>query len=108
MNNAKLVLIVASKIRADESFDEGNAWHNFLRNIRTHMPPLEGVESLAENVWQIDLTNGLKGLSEILREAIAWKVPIRVLFFEEAPVWLKYPPDAESSQRRYDEYSHAP
>ena len=94
MNNAKFALVIAERPKSSERPDEGRFYHSFLNNIRLHTPPLKGIESLSENVWQIDLRSGLDTLSKIIHEANGWQVSIRVLFFEDAPDWIKHPPDS--------------
>jgi hypothetical protein len=91
MNSAKVALVIASKNSTDQPFSPDRAYHSLVNNIRTTNPPLEGIESIAENVWQIDLSNGLKALSCILEGAIEWKVPVRVLFLDDVPNWSNHP-----------------
>ena len=95
MNSAKFALVIATKMKADTDLTEGRSYHTFLGNIRHHTPPLEGIEAISENVWQIDLSNGLYALSQIISEARGWQVPVRVLFFEHSPHWSKHPPEKQ-------------
>jgi hypothetical protein len=55
-------------------------------------PPIGS--GVAENVWLIHLQSELTVLSKLIGTLSDYSIPIRVLFFEDAPDWIKYPPDA--------------
>jgi hypothetical protein len=92
MNNAKFALAVATKLSNQTEHIEFYSYNKFLEAIRHKIPPLAGTEAISENVWQIHLENGLFSLAEILNEAKGWRIPVRVLFFEYEPDWIKHPP----------------
>jgi hypothetical protein len=70
-------------------------WKQFLVNIPQGLQQNANIERIHENVWLIHLNTDLLPLFEIVQLYQASSMPVRVLFLEESPTWLKYPPDAK-------------
>jgi hypothetical protein len=99
MTSGKFALVIATNAGPPNQAFQDHSYNAFLRNMRTPTPPLEGVETLAENVWQIDIDSGLNSLARIIQEAKTWSIPLRVLFFETAPDWSKCPPSVPPTNK---------
>jgi hypothetical protein len=54
-------------------------------------------ERITENIWLIPIDSELLVLAALVQALKDFDVPMRVLFLEEAPDWIKYPPDAKST-----------
>jgi hypothetical protein len=95
MNNAKFALVIVEMGKNQNGHADTNSWENFLANKPRIFQQPKGIETIHENVWQIDLEIGLPVLSELIRWCQAYNTRARVLFLEESPAWLKLPPDAK-------------
>jgi hypothetical protein len=73
-----------------------SSWQDFVTNIRNNTSPPSKTITIHENVWLIPLANGLPFLGDLVRRAESCQIPMRVLFLEEEPTWIKYPPDAKT------------
>jgi hypothetical protein len=96
MSNAKFALLVAETQRKDATRATSDSWKNLRLNWRHALPPDEEKYRLTENVWLIQLDNGLPALAGLVQGMKDYSVPIHVLFLEDAQGWIKYPPDAEA------------
>jgi hypothetical protein len=96
MNNAKYALLIAQPHKEDKWFYVSDSWKNFLTNLQQNIPPAGKTERIAENVWLIHLESELPVLSTLIDTLRSYTIPIRLLFLEDAPDWIKYPPDAET------------
>jgi hypothetical protein len=96
MNNSKFALLVAETHRKDASREWSEPWKNLRLNWPRALPPAEEKYRLTENVWLLHLDSGLPVLAELIKTMKDYSIPIRVLFFEDAPDWIKHPPDAEA------------
>jgi len=99
VTDAKFAFVVAEKQKYTPATgaDYEKNWLNFVGNIRQNTRQPEGTQTIHDNIWLIELSNGLPFLAELIRWADSYSVPIRILFLEEAPTWIKYPPDAKPS-----------
>ena len=95
--NAKFALVIAEIPenpiipKHKTGGDEEDAWLRFLATSPKKSDPTKGLVQFQNNVWQIDLAIGMRALCEIWLSADKLGIPVRVLFLEEAPVWLQYP-----------------
>lgn len=96
MNNAKFALLIAETHRKDASRAPSESWKNLQLNWRSALPKDEETHRLTENVWLIQLNNGLLVLAGLVQAMKDYSIPFRVLFFEDAPDWIKYPPAANT------------
>jgi hypothetical protein len=63
-------------------------WEALSKRLREKAKGAAGVQTLAENVYQIPLDGGLQFLAECIQGAAEKKVPYRVRFLEEEPQWF--------------------
>jgi hypothetical protein len=92
MNNAKYALIIATGKWPSRLHGDDRNYHTAINNVNTRSVPLKCVETLAENVWLIELKDGLQALSSILHEMVDWSIQTRVLFLDNKPDWAEYSP----------------
>src|ERR1700722_14996664 len=71
-------------------------WQHFVGNIKQNTIPPEGTQTIHDNIWLIELSNGLPFLTKLIEWGESYSVSIRILFLAEAPTWIKYPPDAQA------------
>jgi hypothetical protein len=91
--NAKFALVIAEEPPLSPDPSERN-WGNFMDNVPNKGPLSQGNELIHNNVWLIPLSTGLPFLGKLTGLATVWKIPLRVLFLEEKPDWILYPPDS--------------
>jgi len=95
--NVKFALLVASKPPYNPMTNPQElAYIDFLNNMpRIEQPPPD-TEKIHDNVWLIPLSTGMPFLSSLCVYAKAWNVPHRILFLDEKPEWIKWPPPDET------------
>jgi hypothetical protein len=64
-------------------------WLSFEKNFPALPAHTEGVEKLAENVWQIHLGKAVKVLGDLVHSLEKWGVPYRVVFLQDEPDWVR-------------------
>jgi hypothetical protein len=71
-------------------------WQDFLKIVQDtgHLPA--DCTTIHENIWLIPLATGLPFVSELIQAGAKHSVAIRILFLNDTPTWLKYPPDDEA------------
>ena len=74
--------------------------NSFWQNVQTPELKKGGTLQLTENVWQIPLGSKLTSLGTLTHAAGVSGMPIRVLFLEETPNWIKSPQDATVSDQK--------
>ena len=85
--------LVIAELPQSKTRDEGQTiWLGFLEYVRRIGEHPKETIQLAENVWQIPLDNGLIFLGKMLELAETNQIPMRVLFLDELPAWIKHPP----------------
>jgi hypothetical protein len=97
-NNSRFAFVVCE--RPVYSLDIQNPerkWQEFLTNIQYQLKPVEGIQRIHDNVWLIPLANGMPFLTKLFEWATSMGIPLRILFLESEPAWIKYPPDPETS-----------
>jgi hypothetical protein len=95
---SKFAFVVAERPKHDPAQpinDVGMNWTDFLVNVQNIAKPPEGMQKIHDNIWLIPLANGLPFLAGLIQWGGAYRVQIRILFLDEAPNWLQYPPPAE-------------
>ena len=73
---------------ADTDRQAGDLWLTLQHNLQFLNLPIAGVERPSEGCWLIELATAWTTFSHLIAEAGKWKVPYRVTFFAEPPVWL--------------------
>ena len=90
---SQFVLLIAKKpgFHPSHCTDPDGAWREFLSVAQSIAAPQKGVETLAENIWQIELNAGLLLLADIVRAACRLNIPTCSLVLPQTPDWVKYP-----------------
>jgi len=98
VTEAKFAFVIAEKkgYIAGSEHESTRQWQDFLGNVQRISFPPAGMQKIHENVWLIPLSNGLPFVTKLIDWGASFGVSIRILFLEEAPDWIKYPPDAEA------------
>ncbi len=94
MNNAKFALVIAGSLSHQYGGPDEGQWRSFLASIQKNVPPDEGTLRIRENVWQIPLDTGMPFLSKLFDWASGMRIPMHILFLDEKPDWIQYPPAA--------------
>jgi len=81
--------------------DPEEKWQGFLGNAKNIPKPPEGMQKIHDNVWLMPLATGLPFLGQLIQWADSYRVAIRILFVDEAPNWLQYPPPADHTGEAY-------
>jgi hypothetical protein len=97
--DAKFAFVVAAQQPCTPGDETGHraSWRLFVDNIRRIEAPPAGMQTIHENIWLIPLANGLPFLADLIRWSTDCHMTLRILFLEEVPNWLIYPPDAEKT-----------
>jgi len=95
MQNALIVFVMPfygqKEIPMADSPEESTAkreWQSLSKRLREKAKAAAGVQTLAENVYQIPLDSGLSFLAECIQGAAEKRVNYRVRFFEDDPQWF--------------------
>lgn len=93
--NAKFAFVIAEKPKFDElmMMEPDKKWGEFLFNIRSHARPSLGIQKIHENVWLIPLEDELMFLNGLIQYADGSRIPLRILFLDAEPEWIKHPRD---------------
>jgi hypothetical protein len=95
LTDAKFALVIAERQKYVQGMGvsvQAN-WQQFSESVRNNAQPPEGTETIHDNYWLIPLATGLPFLATLIRLGDSYSVPIHILFVEESPVWIKYPPN---------------
>lgn len=92
MKNAKVAIVVAAKPRTMDLYADGMNWQQFVCATQEIQKNHKGYQRFHENVWQIEMETELTLLSDLLHWGKQHKIPMRVLFLDEAPAWLETQP----------------
>jgi hypothetical protein len=74
--------------------DAPTQWQFFVANAKTLESLPKDTIKIHENVWLIPLATGIPFLAKLIESCPTYSVSIRVIFLEEIPKWIKYPPNA--------------
>ena len=91
----KFAILICEPAKHDNGYANTDKWKQFLGNTLQGLLRNGNIERIHENVWLMQLETELLPLLEILQWCKEASMPVRVLFLEESPVWLKFPPDAK-------------
>ena len=97
MNNAKFALVIAETHKETATFAVSESWRNFLQNIQRNVPTVKTSERIAENVWLIHLYSELPILTKLIGSLSDFSIKLHILFLNEPPSWITYPPDAKQA-----------
>jgi hypothetical protein len=93
---AKFALVIAGSDLQDFS-DRRQALGEFLANLQNSRPQPTSTKKLHDNVWLIDLSNGLPYLGSLTEWSHSSKLRLHILFLASEPDWITYPPDDEAT-----------
>jgi hypothetical protein len=93
MNNSKFALLIAEKPQPAVGIVPETKWKEFLGSIQGKLPTVEGIQNYHDNVWLIPLKNGMPFLTHLYDWSHSLQIPTRILFLEDAPEWIKDPPE---------------
>jgi len=97
--NAKLALVIVEPAKCDASnMEPQREWKEFLYKIQERTTPTKTTTKIHENIWLIPLSDGLPFLMDLFLIAKSFHIPLRILFLDSEPDWLKYPPDPVSME----------
>ena len=94
---AKFALVIAARpdFHNPRLVEPERCWREFLSDMRARETLCKGFARIHENVWQIDLNDGMPLLAYLLEKAVHNSIPLHSLFLDGEPDWIKYPPDAK-------------
>jgi hypothetical protein len=90
MKNAKFALVIAKPLKTEQGRPLVDMWRDFLVNTGARGPG-EQTPLPPEKVWELSLPDSLPLLGMLLYQGDP-QASVRVLFLEEAPQWLEWPP----------------
>ena len=70
----------------------GQAWQKILQKIAEQLNLYANMRKTGENSLEIELSNSMPALVNLLHIAQVEHVAYRVLFFEKEPEWIQYNP----------------
>jgi hypothetical protein len=91
--NAKYALVMAENKEPIVATNQNGEWIRFLSTIANKRESDQPLERIHGSVWLIPLSTGMPFLAVLFSEARAGSIPLRILFLDEKPDWIKYPPD---------------
>ena len=95
--NAKYALVIGAS-KASYGHDKRTEWQEFLTTLQNNARTIGETITIHDNVWLIPLDTGMRFLSALVASVgNNDKVLLRILFLDEEPDWIQYPPDAKSS-----------
>jgi hypothetical protein len=97
LNTAKFALVIAEYSKNIHDAPDTLKWQEFLGTATLPFPTTEHSARIHENIWLIPLHSEMPFLSALFLRAHEKGIPLRVLFLDEPPDWIKYPPDAQKS-----------
>jgi len=92
--NEKFALVIATVSKTGSITADKMNWQNFAESIPKNTCTIGENANYRQNLWQIPLETDLLFLAELARLAGKYGISINVAYLAEAPIWIKYPPDA--------------
>jgi hypothetical protein len=91
--NSRFALVIAERPPSDMNDVPISRWDRFLDDIQKNIKPCRGMQKIHENVWLLPLETGIPFLGRLMEWADGYHIPLRILFLDEEPDWIKIPPD---------------
>lgn len=95
--NANYALVVG-ETTASYGPDKRKQWEEFLANVRQNVRPAKNTTMIHDNIWLIHLATDMLFLSELFQWSRNQNIRLHILFLDDEPDWIKYPPDAQAPQ----------
>jgi hypothetical protein len=90
--NVKHVLVIASTPpKTPENPGVIEKWNNFLGILEYNEMPPANTLRIHNNIWVLPIDTGLPFLGSLLKYAAEAEIPLRVVFLEDIPDWIKNP-----------------
>ena len=96
-NNANFALIIAESQDDNDEFADDTVLQRFLETAKKKLTPFQDIVRIHPNIWQIPLSSGLPAIAALIQCAAGDHIPLRLLFLEELPAWIRLPPPATKS-----------
>jgi hypothetical protein len=94
--NVKYVLVIASTpVKTPENPGVIEKWNNFLGILEFNEMPPPNTLRIHNNIWVIPIGTGFPFLGSLMKYAADAEIPIRLVFLEEIPDWIKNPFNAK-------------
>jgi len=100
--NARFAFVIAEPPKTYSGTQQSPLlqWQNFQTSIKTNLPPSEETLKIHDNVWLIPLKSGMPFLTKLFDWAYQMRIPLHILFLNEKPDWIEYPPDEPTDAKR--------
>jgi len=95
MSGAKYAFVLAEMPAYPSVDDPSRTWQGFLESLRTRQHLSETIKSIPGSAWLIPLNTGMPFLVFLFDQAKGYKIPLNILFLDEPPDWIRYPPDGK-------------
>jgi hypothetical protein len=94
--NPRFAFVVAEFPKNEYGEPDKATWDKFLGNIGRNKRQAEVAPTIHDNIWLIPLNTGMPFLNHLMQCAEPYPIPLRILFLNDEPDWIKYPPDDSS------------
>jgi hypothetical protein len=97
VSDAKIAVVIAERekyVPGIGSLAQKN-WLNFLDDVQNNGRQPADATMIHENIWLIPVATGLPFVSELIGAGGRHSVAIRILFLNDIPAWIEYPPIAK-------------
>jgi hypothetical protein len=98
--SAKFALVIGERPTTNTSDVPVPRWSKFLSDIQKNIQPCAEIQKIHENVWLIPLGIGIPFLGQLIEWAGSYQIPLRILFLDAEPDWIKYPPDSPKTAEK--------
>ncbi len=92
--NVKFAFVIAEAPKYPSATEPERTWQSFLTNVRNIQAPHEKTTTIHDNVWLIPLSTEMTFLTTLFGLANDWNIPLRILFLNDEPDWIRYPKPA--------------
>jgi len=92
--NVKYALVIGEKPPYDAVTNpQERKWDDFLSSVLPKLPTNGKTQKIHDNIWLIPLDTEMRFLCVLFEWANNFQIPLRILFLDEPPDWIKYPSD---------------
>jgi hypothetical protein len=97
-HNAKFALVIAEAADTPGGREARQNWQDFLATLNRYGWPLEHTKRIHDNTWLIPLDREMHFLGRLLDNGRSGKTLLRILFLDEEPDWIEYPPPTKHQE----------
>src|SRR5580700_10693739 len=92
--NVKFALVIAERPAYHPMANPKEmAYFDFLNSLPKTEKQTKDIEVFGDHSWLIPLTSGLPFLGILTSQASSRSIRLRILFLDDAPGWMEYPPN---------------